>query len=195
MMQIQPNNQANPILSKNPTVENEPAKESAFQQTKKMKNLAILSAHTDNSVANNPMNLLYKTAIEEINKELEPVLGENATQAAYDAELDVSPEATADRIIKGALAFHDAFKEQNSDLSEEESLTKFMTIISDGIDKGFADAKDILDSLSVLEGNIGTNIDTTYDLVQLGLANFKEQSLTNLANKQSQNDDTSEKQT
>ncbi|MFT7006275.1 MAG: hypothetical protein ACJAXJ_000783 [Colwellia sp.] len=47
-----------------------------------------------------------------------------------------------------------------------------MSIISDGIDNGFKDARDILDSLSVLDGKIATDIDSTYDLVQEGLKHF-----------------------
>ncbi|MBT3719368.1 MAG: DUF5610 domain-containing protein, partial [Gammaproteobacteria bacterium] len=45
-------------------------------------------------------------------------------------------------------------------------------IIGGGIDQGFAEAREILDGLSVLEGDIATNIDATYDLVQEGLQAF-----------------------
>ncbi|MBT5370276.1 MAG: DUF5610 domain-containing protein, partial [Gammaproteobacteria bacterium] len=47
-------------------------------------------------------------------------------------------------------------------------------IIGGGIDQGFAEAREILDGLSVLEGDIATNIDATYDLVQEGLQAFIE---------------------
>jgi hypothetical protein len=57
-------------------------------------------------------------------------------------------------------------------MGEEESLTAFVDIIRGGIDQGFAEAKDILTSLKVLEGDIATNIDKTYDLVQEGLQSF-----------------------
>jgi hypothetical protein len=142
-----------------------------------MQNLAVLTANSDKSAANNPMQLVFKTAIEEINKQLEPIFGKNAAQSAYESNLDVSPEATAQRIVQGSTAFLDAFKEQNSELNEEESLFEFLDVISSGIDKGFEEAKGILDSLSVLEGDIETNIDLTYDLVKQGLNSFKEQLL------------------
>ncbi len=153
----------------------EQVKLSTYQQAKKMQNAAILDAAASNSAAGNPMQLLYKTAIEEINKQLAPVLGENAVQSAYESEVDVSPEATAKRIVQGATAFYQAFKSQNSQLSEEESLNEFLNVISSGIDTGFDDAKDILESLSVLEGDVASNIDSTYDFVQQGLNSFKEQ--------------------
>ena len=153
---------------------------SVYQQTKKMQDLAVLTASRSNSIANNPMELLFKTAIEEINKQLEPILGKNAAQSAYESNLDVSPEATADRIIQGSTAFYQAFKEQNSELGEEESLNEFLNVIKTGIEKGFAEAKEILDSLSVLEGDIENDIDLTFDFVQQGLIAFKEQILANL---------------
>tara|TARA_R110000787_G_scaffold136933_7_gene249576 strand:+ start:34 stop:615 length:582 start_codon:yes stop_codon:yes gene_type:complete len=153
---------------------------SVYQQTKKMQDLAVLTASRSNSIANNPMELLFKTAIEEINKQLEPILGKNAAQSAYESNLDVSPEATADRIIQGSTAFYQAFKEQNSELAEEASLNEFLNVINAGIEKGFAEAKEILDSLSVLEGDIENDIDLTFDFVQQGLIAFKEQILANL---------------
>ena len=102
-------------------------------------------------------------------------MGPNATQQAFDSELDVSPEATAERIVQGATAFYGAFKEQNPELSDEESLTQFMEVIGRGIDKGFEDAREILGGLNVLEGDIATNIDKTYEHVQAGLLRFVEQ--------------------
>ena len=58
------------------------------------------------------------------------------------------------------------------ELAEDEALTKFTDIIRGGIDTGFGQARDILSGLKVLEGDIATNIDKTYDLVQQGLASF-----------------------
>jgi hypothetical protein len=180
-MQIQSKGQETTLPTKANANTTEPVKLSAYQQARKTQNIAILDAVASNSAAGNPMQLLYRTAIEEINKQLEPVLGENSVQSAYESELDVSPEATAKRIVQGATAFYEAFKSQNSQLNEEESLNEFLNVISAGIDTGFDDAKNILESLSVLEGDIATNIDRTYDFVQQGLSSFKEQLLANLS--------------
>jgi gas vesicle protein len=146
-------------------------------QVKKDLNSAIIESQVKLSVSsgNKPMELLYKTALEAINKELEPTLGKGALKKSFDQLIDVTPEATAERIINGATAFLGAFKAQNKDLSDEEAMTKFMDVIGSGIDQGFDDAKDILESLSVLEGDIASNIDLTYDLVQEGLKDFVKQ--------------------
>ena len=190
-MQIKSDNQPAVVPKNIRVVEAEQPKLSAYEQGKKAQNLAVLNAAANansNSAANNPMQLLYKTAIEEINKHLEPTLGENAAQSAYDSDLDVSPQATADRIIQGSTAFYEAFKLQNTDLSDEESLDKFISVIGSGIDTGFEEAKGILDSLKVLEGDIATNIDTTYDFVQEGLNSFKELILEKLAASKAESD-------
>ena len=180
-MHIQFNSQSTIVPVPTRAVETVQPKTSLYQQTKQNQGLAILTASANNSAANNPMALLYKTAIEEINKQLEPIFGKNSAQAAYKSKLDVSPEATAQRIIQGSAAFYEAFKAQNNDLGEEESLNEFINVISSGIDKGFAEAKDILDSLSVLEGKIASNIDLTYGFIQQGLTTFKEQILASFA--------------
>ncbi len=158
---------------KNTVQEIDETKPSAQQQL----NQAILQANADVSISagNQPMALLFKSAIEGINE----VLGENTIQNAYDSGLDVSPEATADRIVNLSTAFYPQYKEQHPELSEEEAATKFTDLISGGIEKGFAEAREILTSLNVLEGDIASNIDKTYDLVQEGLKTFLETYLTN----------------
>lgn len=191
-MQIQPTNAQAKEINRSSSSEPSQNKLSAYEQGKKMQDVAILSATYKNSSADNPMKLLYKTAIEEINQQLQPTLGENAIQNAYDNEVDVSPEATAERIVSGSTAFYQAFKEQNPDLTEEESLDEFINVISSGIDKGFDEAKGILESLKVLEGDIETNIDATYDLVQDGLMTFKDEFLKSLAEQLESDNDVSD---
>ncbi len=45
-------------------------------------------------------------------------------------------------------------------------------MIRGGIEKGFAEAREILGGLNVLDGDIASNIDKTYDLVQKKLNDF-----------------------
>ena len=124
------------------------------------------------NAGNNPQALVLKTAIEGINEALQETLGDNAIQNTYDSGLDVSPEATADRIVSLSTAFFGAYQEANPDLDQEQALTAFIDVIRGGIEQGFSEARDVLDSLSVLEGDIATNIDSTYDLVLEGLSAF-----------------------
>lgn len=152
----------------------EDVRNSAAVIVKKQLNQSILQASLDVSVSagDQPMALLYKTAIEGVNKALERQLGPNAIQHAYDSGLDVSPQATADRIVQMSTAFFGKYQENHPELSTEEAVDSFTKIISGGIDKGFKEARDILQGLNVLKGDIADNIDKTYDFVQKGLQAF-----------------------
>ena len=139
-------------------------------------NQAILSAQEDVSLksGDQSMTLLYRAAIEAINKELAPSMGENAIQTAYDNGVDTSPEATADRIVSFATQFFSVHQQQNSNMSFDEQLDSFMTIIGGAIDNGFKEARDILSGLKVLQGDIADGVDKTYGLVQEGLQAFRD---------------------
>ncbi|NQY89309.1 MAG: DUF5610 domain-containing protein [Colwellia sp.] len=143
-------------------------------KTKKEQNSAIVRSQMEVSLkmGNEPMALLYKTALSAINEALDPTRETKPIKTSYDNQIDVSPEATATRIVSLATGFYHAFQQQNPNLAPEESLNKFMSVISGGIDKGFKDARDILESLSVLDGKIATDIDSTYEQVQEGLKYF-----------------------
>lgn len=149
--------------------------DSAAVTAKKQLNQSILQASLDVnlSAGNEPMALLFKTALEGVNKALEGELGPNAIQHSYAEGLDVSPQATADRIVQMSTAFFDRYQANHPDLSTEDALNSFVELIGGGIDKGFKEARDILEGLKVLDqGNIAANIDATYELVQKGLKAF-----------------------
>lgn len=139
-------------------------------------NQAIIESQLSVSVGakDQPMALLFKTVLEALKEHVEPILGANAIEQAYDSGLDVSPEATAERIVSQSTAFFSAFQsqERHQGLSLQEQLDKFLDVIGGGIDQGFAEAREILDGLGVLEGDIASNIDKTYELVQQGLEAF-----------------------
>lgn len=145
-------------------------------QRTKEHNLSILQANQNASLSatSEPLSLLYQTAIDAINAELAPTLGENAVQRTQQEGIDTSAEATAERIVSASVSSFGRFQELHADLPEAEQLDRFLDVISSGIEEGFAAAKDILEGLSVLEGSIAEDIDKTYDLVQQGLEQFRE---------------------
>lgn len=153
-------------------------------ELKQANNLGILRAAEKVSLSSNndSLSLLYKTALEGINAELEPIMGTNAAQKIYDSGIDTSPEATAERIVSFATAFYGKYKEQNPGKSEEENLESFLKVIGGGIEKGFADAKNILKGLQVYEGEVESGVDKTYGLVMDGLTSFREKMLELAAN-------------
>lgn len=148
----------------------------AFATSKQLMNTAIISAQQEVNLSSSdkPMMLLYRAAIEAINEELAPTMGDKAIQNAYDNGVDTSPEATAERIVDFATQFFSVHQEQNSNMDFDEQLNSFMDIIGGAIDQGFTEAKDILEGLQVLEGDIATGVDQTYSLVQEGLQAFRD---------------------
>ncbi len=144
------------------------------QQQKASMNVSILeSAAVIIGVKDEPLSLVLNSAIERINEYLAPELGENAIQKGVDSGLDVSPEATAERIASLSTSFYAAFKGQHPGEDEATVLTSFIETISSGIEKGFGEARDILEGLEVLEGNVASDIDQTFELVQEKLAAFE----------------------
>ena len=126
------------------------------------------------SAGNNSMSLLFKSAIEHLNQALAPEFGDDAIQKAADSGMDFSPQATADRIVSMSTAFFGKYAEQHPEKDQATALKDFTQLIGGGIDKGFAEARQVLDGLKVLEGDIAANIDKTYELVQSGLKTFVE---------------------
>jgi hypothetical protein len=172
--------------------------ENSAAKAKQAQNVAILRANEQVSLSSNndSLSLLYKTALEGINAELEPVFGENAAQKIYDSGIDTSPEATAERIVAFATGFYSRYKALNPGRSEEQQLDSFFNVIGGGIEKGFADAKDILKGLKVYEGEVESGVDQTYAKVMSGLDSFRQKMLelaeqtTNSAPSAASNEDT-----
>ncbi|MBI5437453.1 MAG: DUF5610 domain-containing protein [Nitrosomonadales bacterium] len=147
-----------------------PAK-SGVDAARQTLNVSILKASMEVSLSagNNSMSLLFKTAIENLNQVLAPELGDNAIQAAADSGMDFSPQATADRIVSMSTAFFGKYAENHPEKDQQTALNDFAKLIGGGIEKGFSEARQILDGLKVLEGDIASNIDKTYEFVQSGL--------------------------
>ena len=150
------------------------AKKFTASDNQNLLNKSILEGALNNSQnrSDTAQALLLKTALAGINEALQADFGDNAIQAAVDAGIDVSPEATAERIVQMSTAFFSTYLNGREDMAMEEALASFISVIRRGIDQGFQEARDILSGLKVLEGDIAGNIDKTYDLVQQGLQRF-----------------------
>jgi hypothetical protein len=136
-------------------------------------NASIISASIEVSInsQNEPLALLFKSAITGINEALKPALGENAIQNAVSQ--DNTPEGTAGRIVSLSTGFFEAYKEQHPGEDEATVLKNFMTTIRGGFEKGYNEASDILKGMGVLSGDIAGNIDKTHELVLKGYADFE----------------------
>jgi hypothetical protein len=142
-------------------------------EAKNQLNASIVQASLEVSIntKNEPLALLYKTAITNLNEALKPQFGENAIQNATGQ--DNTPQGTAGRIVALSTGFFEAYKRRNPDQAPDIALKNFMDTIRGGMEKGFGEARDILKGLNVLGGDIASNIDKTYELVSQGYADFE----------------------
>ncbi|MDR0996695.1 MAG: DUF5610 domain-containing protein [Zoogloeaceae bacterium] len=125
------------------------------------------------TTGNQSQELLYKSALSGINEALGTTSGAaNSVEAAYQNGVDVSPEATAGRILDVVTGFYDGYLKQHPGVDEETNAANFAQLIKGGFEKGFNDAAKVLSGLGVWSGDIKANADKTADLFNKGLDEF-----------------------
>lgn len=135
-------------------------------------NMQILQASAEVSLkaGDQSQALLFRGAIERINELLAPTLGTDAIQARMGE--DNSPEATAERILSLSTGFFDAYAAQRPDDDPDQVAKDFIGLIRSGFEKGFNEAKEILQGLKVFSGGIESGVMKTYELVSKGYDEF-----------------------
>ncbi|RLL50947.1 hypothetical protein D8Y20_10690 [Mariprofundus sp. EBB-1] len=126
------------------------------------------------SVRDNPTELILRAATEKINAMFAPHLGDGAIEQAAQSGMDMSPEATADRILAFASQMIGRAESKQLDLpiAQQTSRAQLFENIKVGIEKGFEQARGILDGMQALEGDVKDTVNNTYDSVQQGLDNL-----------------------
>ncbi|MDQ6984611.1 MAG: DUF5610 domain-containing protein, partial [Ghiorsea sp.] len=95
---------------------------------------------------------------------------------AIESGQDMSPKGVAERIISFATQLLGRAEHQRADLPEGEqrSREQLFENIKTGIERGFEQARGILDGLEALNGETKETVDDTYNQVQQALANLAE---------------------
>ena len=116
------------------------------------------------------MNIVMERALDK----LRGVVGDARAQLGLpeDAVLDTSPEATANRIADFALGAFGVWQKNHGDLVEEDAREQFASFIGGAIQQGIQEARGILSALNALNGEVDTNINTTWDIIQQRLSEF-----------------------
>ncbi|WP_394558693.1 DUF5610 domain-containing protein [Aquipseudomonas alcaligenes] len=79
---------------------------------------------------------------------------------------DFTPDKVADRIV-GFI--EQRLKSEAAAGADPAKLESLLTQAREGVEKGFAEARKILDGMGVLKGKVADDIDATYDKIQSGL--------------------------
>lgn len=174
-MAIQTSNIANantPRTDASTTATPAPTAAEAMARSKAQFNTQIVQASLTVSISagNEPQQLVLRSVIDKLNELMDDGSGTSPLDAA--SKQDNSPEGTAGRIVSMATAFYDAFAAKHPNDDESETAASFIDTIRSGVEQGFKDARGILESLSVLQGDVAGNVDKTYDLVMKGLDDF-----------------------
>ncbi|MBS1189199.1 MAG: hypothetical protein H6R10_991 [Rhodocyclaceae bacterium] len=135
-------------------------------------NVQILQASAEVSIqaGDQSQALLFRSAIDRINELLAPELGLDAIQGKMSE--DNSPEATAGRIVSLSTGFFDTYAAQHPGEDPGKLAKDFVDLIRGGFEKGFNEAKDILQGLKVFNGDIESGVMKTYELVTKGYDDF-----------------------
>lgn len=109
--------------------------------------------------------------IEKLNELLKTALP-NGVQSLKPEE--VTPEATATKIVNGVTAFFDNFAERNPELEGEELINAFMKEVRSGVQQGYDDAFQTLEGLGAFgfEG-VKEGVQQTKVLIEEKLAAFE----------------------
>lgn len=163
----------------------EKASMQATQMTIRTERQASLVAHLfgdGTSASADSLKLTFQAAMEKINEVLSAEFGMTEGDSAPISKEALkaqggmeywTPENTAKRIVDGSTAFLSGFQAANPELEGEALMDRFIEVIGGGIAQGFDEAKGLLGDLDVLKGDIASNIESTFKLVQEGLQNFR----------------------
>ncbi|MBF0380026.1 MAG: DUF5610 domain-containing protein [Magnetococcales bacterium] len=123
---------------------------------------------------------LREKALTEINR----MLKEFDPEAKDVEELDPkehTPEKTADYIVSVSTGFFDRYAVNHPELEQQGVLDGFIELISGGIKRGLEEAKDILEGLDVLNGQVEEGIAKTDSLIWEKLNKYYEEKQVDLS--------------
>lgn len=82
----------------------------------------------------------------EVGKKVEAMFEEAGIDPAAVAETDWSPEATAERIFRSTTGLFEIWKSQNKEMSEEELIDSFESVLRKSVDQGANEAIGLIEA-------------------------------------------------
>ena len=99
-------------------------------------------------------------------------------QDGLSGALNMSPEATANRIVAFATSFFGAFQANNAEQGGPQQVDGFAELIRGAVEEGFTQARDILEGIGKISGNVSSDIDRTFGMVMQGIDDFADEQRT-----------------
>ncbi len=128
------------------------------------------TAFHDNSVSKAPpQNRVDLKIVGALEKTLNR---EGLSLKGLDAD-EFSPKNVADKILSSVRQAFGQFKQTHSDTKDSQ----FFSEIKEGLDRGFDEAREILQNLGALNGQISDDIDETQELTLQGLVDLESSTL------------------
>lgn len=124
-------------------------------------------------VGDNPQGLLFRTSLESIYESIggfkSNINPDYKMPSMNDANNPyATPEGTANVILSFSLGLYAQYSQSHQGEDEAQTATNFIELVRGGFEKGYGEAVDILKALSVFDGNIKSDIEKTWELVQKG---------------------------
>lgn len=120
----------------------------------------------------NTEQLVFTTIIALLNEAFET--DDNGVQFEYELDPDIahSKESIAGELTNCVSELFPAFMESSSEFSEEVALERFMNLSQEGINRGIALSREILDSHNLLDEELSNDIEELQELVNEGLEDY-----------------------
>ena len=111
--------------------------------------------------------------IDALNAELKTELPDGIQSLSPE---QVTPDATASRIVQGITALFDIYAKQNPNLAPEELLSSFMEQARKGVDQGYGDALHTLEGLGAFEfDGVLEGVQKTKELIEAKFVAYEAQ--------------------
>lgn len=114
--------------------------------------------------------LLLHTTLDRINDVLTPEMGSIHLHPEPDSE--ATPGAVASQIIRLTTRLYPVYAERHIGPPPYRQAERFMTLVRNGLDQGFDEARDILRRLQVLQDAVEKDLHACYQQIQLGFEKF-----------------------
>ena len=125
------------------------------------------------------LSLTSKEIVDKINEQLKVSLPEGVQSLKPE---DVTPEATADRIVSGITALFDIYAKQKKNLSGDALVDSFISEVQKGVTQGYGDALKILEATGALKvTGVQDGVEKTRSLIDEKLSAFAIQKKTDLS--------------